>query len=95
VKLSVCRKFIDRQRAHLAAAGLDEPDDTETVIMGRYRVLGSWELPALQGTKPQHGINHQRLLGPYGDLRSRQEVQAALVRLQAELAAAEKPMLEG
>jgi hypothetical protein len=58
--------------------------------MGRYKVLGSW-----QHTKPQQGINHQRLLGPYGDLRSRQEVQAAVVRLQAELAAADKPMLEG
>ena len=38
--------------------------------------------------------NRQRLLGPYGRLCSVQEVQAALMKLQRELAAADKPLLQ-
>ena len=38
--------------------------------------------------------NRQRLRGPYGKLCSLQEVQAALLKMQRELAAADKPLLQ-
>jgi hypothetical protein len=53
--------------------------------------LGSYYL--LEDDSSSSGV--QRLVGPYGCLRSRLEVKAGLQKLQQELAAAGQPLVEG
>jgi hypothetical protein len=57
--------------------------------------LGSYLVSEDSSTSSSSSSNFQRLLGPHGCLRSRLEVKAGLQKLQQELAAAGRPLVEG